>query len=44
VAEDVTETTATYVMSSAAEMHTAESKDDAEIRTVKSKKNVMKGL
>jgi hypothetical protein len=44
VAEDVTETTTTYATSSAAEMHTTESKDDAEIRTVKSKNNVMKGL
>jgi hypothetical protein len=43
VAEDALETTMTYVMSSAVEMHVAELKGDAEIGSVKSKNNVMKG-
>jgi hypothetical protein len=43
VAEDVVETTTIYVMSSAPKMHAAESKAGAEIRSVKSMNNAMKG-
>jgi hypothetical protein len=42
-AEDAAETTMIYATSSALEMHAAESKADIEIRSVKSKNNVMKG-
>jgi hypothetical protein len=42
-AEDATETTMTYMMSSAVEMHAAGLKIDAEIRSGKSKNSVMKG-
>jgi hypothetical protein len=42
-AKDKIETTMTYVMSSAPEMHVAESKADAKIRSVRSKNNTMKG-
>jgi hypothetical protein len=41
--EDATETIATYVTSSVPEMHVAESKASAEIGSVKSKNNAMKG-
>jgi hypothetical protein len=41
--EDTTETTVTYVMSSTPKMHTAKSKDNTEIGSVKSKNSVMKG-
>jgi hypothetical protein len=43
MAKDVTDTTATYVMSSVAEMHIVRLKTDVEIRSVKSKNNAMKG-
>jgi hypothetical protein len=43
MAEDGIETIATYVMSSASDMHAAESKADAEIGRVKSKNIMMKG-
>jgi hypothetical protein len=42
VAEDATETTMTYKTSSASEMHAAESKAGAEIRSMKNKNNTMK--
>jgi hypothetical protein len=41
--EDTMETTAIYVTSSATEIHVAEFKAGAEIRSVKSKNSVMKG-
>jgi hypothetical protein len=41
--EDAIETTVTYAMSFAPEMHVAESKVDAEFRSVKSKNSAMKG-
>jgi hypothetical protein len=43
VAEDTIETTATYTMSSTLKMHAAESKADAEIKSMKSKNSAMKG-
>jgi hypothetical protein len=42
-AKDATETTMTYAKSTVPEMHTAESKAIAEIRSVKSKNSTMKG-
>jgi hypothetical protein len=42
-AEDTMETTAIYVTSSATEMHVAEFKAGAEIRSVKSKNSAMEG-
>jgi hypothetical protein len=42
-AEDATETTMTYVTSSAPEMHAVESKVGAKIKSVKSKNSAMKG-
>jgi hypothetical protein len=41
--EDTTETTVTYATSFAPEMHAAESKANAEIRSVKSKNITIKG-
>jgi hypothetical protein len=41
--EDATEKTTTYVMSSVPKMHATESKASAEIGSVKSKNNTMKG-
>jgi hypothetical protein len=43
MAEDTIETTATYMTSSATEMHVAESKTDAEIGSVKSKNSATNG-
>jgi hypothetical protein len=43
MAEDVVETTATYVMSSTPETHVTGSKINTEIRSVKSKNNARKG-
>jgi hypothetical protein len=40
--KDATATTTTYVTSSTAEMHAAELKADAELRSMKSKNNAMK--
>jgi archaellum biogenesis protein FlaJ (TadC family) len=42
-AEDATETTVTYAMSSATEMHVVVLKTGAEIGSMKSKNNTMKG-
>jgi hypothetical protein len=43
VAEDITETIATFTASSVVEMHAAEVKDDTNIGSVKSKNSTMKG-